>query len=217
MSGFDALLLIACLVAPVGLAIVVTVGAVWFRRRTHRGGMERFRAACRAVGLTQGTQFWEGTVGGVRVGACWVRYRSRMVPSAIYHQYTSYRAWIEPPMSIDLDVFGRARGEPRQGYTAFIEPWRRRPRPPRVELGPDPFGGKLLIHAADATAARAGFARPDLVAALREAMALCSDLRITDREVELLDDPYQADPAELDRRLRLAARIAQSLVPQRAA
>lgn len=207
------ILLVGCVAAPIVLFVIAYIAASMHRGRTHRAGMERYRAACRALGLTQTPQFWEGTVDGVRVGTHWVRYRLRTTGGGPrYRRFTSYHAWFPAPLGIDLDTFGQARPSIHDGgYIAEIEPWRRGPRPPRV--WPDIPGVPMHLHAADPAAAHAWFGRPEVGAAIRAAVAASWDVRLTDHEVELIEETYQGDPAELDRRLRLAATLVRALAP----
>lgn len=210
-------------VVVVGGMLALLVGAIvglyLYRGREHRKGMARFRQVCRAGGLTQGPEMWATVIDGVRVGARCVRYdylRDDNVNRNYYRWDISYLAVIAPPLHVDLDAFARVQRNQAapDGYAAYPSMWRRTDRPPPVPMTVDAIEGKLHVHATDPARVAAVLGEPDVAEALREAVALCNDVRVTDTTVELLDEPYEPDAETFDGRLRLAARIASGISAQ---
>jgi hypothetical protein len=138
-----------------------------------------------------------------------VQYKTR-TGNGYFERFTRYVARHPRPLGLRLYVYREAVATSSDPRAPRIVPWRLSPLPPPVVLSPDPYAGMLEVRAASADAARAWLCSPRVATALREALTLSQDLRITDEEVELLGAPYETSLDELTQRLRAAAAIAHA-------
>lgn len=193
---------------PVLLFFAAFAIAKLFSRRQHRARMETYRAACRELGLTQTEAFWEGSFDGRWIGTSWVRLAIRVGKRRPYPFTRSVSRALEP-LGIGLYAYSGS-SQTLRGTQPAVESWRRE-LPPRVALDPDPFGGKLRVHAQNPDAARARLARGPVVELLRAALTQCDYVRLTDEQVELIHAPYVDTSRALGDKLQLAARIVYAL------